>query len=329
MYIIETDKLTKKFNNFTAVDGLDLKIEEGGLFGLLGPNGAGKSTTMYMLSTILEPTSGSAKVNGFDVQKEAEEVRKSIGIVFQDHTLDDRLNAYDNLDIHGRLYGIPGPKRAQRIKEVLELVDLQDWARQLVRVFSGGMKRRLEIARGLLQTPKLLFMDEPTLGLDPQTRRHIWEYIQKLRGEGVSIVLSTHYLEEADFLCDKVAIIDHGKIVALDTPANLKNRVQGSFIQIDCPEPQKLLNVIGKSKTVSHANAKITGTLLSFGTPDPAHAIPLLMKLADKAGIKVDSIETHKPSLEDVFIHYTGRSIREEKGSGMEEFARRMHARRT
>src|SRR3989338_7255941 len=324
MPIIETDKLTKKFNGFTAVDGLDLKVEEGELFGLLGPNGAGKSSTMYMLTTLLAPTSGSALVNGFDIKTQAHQVRTSIGVVFQDHTLDDRLSAYDNLDIHGRLYGIPGGERQRRIKEVLELVDLQEWADKQVRVFSGGMKRRLEIARGLLQTPKLLFLDEPTLGLDPQTRRHIWDYIQKLRGEGVSIILSTHYLEEADYLCDRVAIIDHGKIVALDTPAALKNIVQGSFIQIDCSDPQKLLAALDKGKSVKHTNAKISGQVLTFGTPEPGSAIPLMMKLAEKAKITVNSIETHKPSLDDVFIHYTGRSMREEKGSGVDEMRRRM-----
>jgi len=324
MNVIETSGLTKKFNGFTAVDNLDLQIKEGELFGLLGPNGAGKSTTMYMLTTLLEPTSGTALVNNYDVRKQSLEVRKSIGIVFQDHTLDDRLSAYDNLDIHGRLYGMPSEKRKQRIKEVLELVNLEDWARKEVRVFSGGMKRRLEIARGLMHKPHLLFLDEPTLGLDPQTRRHIWEYIEKLRSEGVSMILTTHYLEEADYLCDRVAIIDHGKIVASGRPEDLKNKIGGSVIEVECPNPQALITALKKAGI--RTEPKVEGTKLTFTIPDTDHAIPKIMKIAMKAKVDVLSIEARKPSLEDIFIKYTGRAIREEKGSGMDEMRRRMRA---
>ncbi len=320
MNIIETSELTKKFNGFTAVDNLNLQIKEGELFGLLGPNGAGKSTTIYMLTTLLEPTGGSASVNGFDVQKQAQRVRESMGIVFQDHTLDNRLSAYDNLDIHGRLYSIPSPERQKRIREVMALVNLEDWTDKLVRTYSGGMKRRLEIARGLMQKPKLLFLDEPTLGLDPQTRRHIWHYIEKLRTEGVSIVLTTHYLEEADYLCDRVAIMDHGKIVALDTPANLKGMLEGNVIKIGCSKPKKLMSLLLKNKLAS--KPKIMDGILKFSAHEISKAVPRIMKLAEKANISVNSIETHEPSLEEVFIHYTGRSIREEKGSAMDEMRR-------
>ncbi|MCX6773859.1 MAG: ATP-binding cassette domain-containing protein, partial [Candidatus Micrarchaeota archaeon] len=240
MHAMEVNGLVKKFNGFTAVDGISFNVRKGELFGLLGPNGAGKSTTIYMLTTLIEPTSGSAFVNGFDVKNDPDNVRKSIGIVFQDPTVDTRLTAYDNLDIHGRLYGMDGKLREAKINEVLGLVELTEWKDKMVKTFSGGMRRRLEIARGLMHTPKILFLDEPTLGLDPQTRRHIWSYIEKLREKGITIIITTHYLEEADYLCDRIAIIDHGQIKVLDAPKNLKNEIGGSVISVTSREPQKL-----------------------------------------------------------------------------------------
>ncbi|MEM0475598.1 MAG: ATP-binding cassette domain-containing protein [Candidatus Norongarragalinales archaeon] len=223
--VVEARELTKKFGGFTAVNRINLSVRRGELFGLLGPNGAGKSTTMFMLSTILPPTGGSAVVNGFDVVREAIAVRRSIGMVFQDYTLDSHLTGFDNLDIHGRLYGLPASERRKKIAEVLNLVELNEWRDKLVKTYSGGMKRRLEIARGLLHTPKVLFLDEPTLGLDAQTRHHIWDYLRKLKRRGVTMILTTHYLEEADELCDRVAIIDHGEIRALGSPSELKKSV--------------------------------------------------------------------------------------------------------
>jgi ABC-2 type transport system ATP-binding protein len=319
--VIEVESLSKRFNGFIAVDGISFSVAEGELFGLLGPNGAGKSTTIYMLATLLEPTSGSAHVNGFDIKAKPDSVRSSIGIVFQDPTVDTRLTAYDNLDIHGMLYGMDGESRKKRIKEVLALVELVEWKDKMVKTFSGGMRRRLEIARGLMHTPKILFLDEPTLGLDPQTRRHIWSYIQKLREHGITIILTTHYLEEADFLCDRIAIIDHGKIKVMDEPKKLKSAMGGNIISVESREPQKLSEAVTKMGCCK--KARITGMTVSFEAHDGAKLVPKVMEAALAAGIEVESIEVHMPSLEDVFIFHTGSSIREEKSAGTEMAARR------
>jgi ABC-2 type transport system ATP-binding protein len=224
METIRVNNLSRKFNGFTAVDSISFLVNEGEIFGFLGPNGAGKTTTINMLCTLLRPTSGEAFVSCCDVAKEPNRVRREIGIIFQDPSLDDRLTAEDNLKFHGYLYNMNHREIGKRIAEVLTLVELYDRRKDYVRKFSGGMKRRLEIARGLLHQPKLLFLDEPTLGLDPQTRVHIWDYILKMRREsGLTIFMTTHYMQEAE-VCDRIAIIDHGKIVDLDSPKNLKER---------------------------------------------------------------------------------------------------------
>ena len=216
---ISLHSLTKRFGDLVAVDGVDLEIKKGELFGLLGPNGAGKSTIIKMLTTMLKPSGGEARVWGHDIINERNDVRSSIGVVFQDPSVDDMLTGRENLDFHGRMYGLERAERKERIEEVLELVDLTDKADVKMQDYSGGMQRRLEIARGLMHHPHVLFLDEPTLGLDAQTRRHIWQYIREMnRQEGVTIILTTHYMEEADYLCQRVAIIDGGRIVALDTP---------------------------------------------------------------------------------------------------------------
>jgi ABC-2 type transport system ATP-binding protein len=231
---IRVEGLVKTFDGFTAVDDISFAVREGELFGLLGPNGAGKTTTINMLSTLLRPTSGSAVVAGFDVTRHRDDVRKSIGVVFQEPALDVKLTGRENLEFHTMMYGIGKTERRRRIDKVLALVELTDKARTLVEKYSGGMKRRLEIARGLTHRPKVLFLDEPTLGLDAQTRRHIWEYVRKLNKEaGVTIILTTHYMEEADFLCDRVAIMDHGKFVALDSPARLKDVLGGDVVSLE------------------------------------------------------------------------------------------------
>ena len=231
--IIETRNLTKKYKDLTAVNSVNLKIEDGEIFGLLGPNGAGKSTMLLMLATLRKPTHGTATINGFDVLKDSDKVRKSIGIVFQDPSSDDTLTGYENLKLHGLLYGMPAELREKRIKEVLELLDLYDRRNERVKNYSGGMRRRLELARGLMHHPKVLFLDEPTLGLDPQAREHIWKYIEKLASEEkMTVIITTHYMDEADRLCDRIAIIDLGKIVALDTPDNLKRVVGGDVITL-------------------------------------------------------------------------------------------------
>lgn len=235
--VIRVNGLTRKFNSFTAVDAISFSVKKGEVFGFLGPNGAGKTTTISMLCTLLRPTAGEAQVGSYDVAKEPTKVRREIGIIFQDPSLDDRLTAEDNLRFHGYLYNMKHSLIEERIVEVLTLVELLDRRKDFVRKFSGGMKRRLEIARGLLHQPKLLFLDEPTLGLDPQTRAHIWEYILKMRKEhGLSIFMTTHYMQEAE-VCDRVAIIDHGKIIALDTPENLKQQfvettLEGVFLKV-------------------------------------------------------------------------------------------------
>ncbi len=231
MNSIITKNLTKRFNSLKAVDSVSLEIEEGELFGLLGPNGAGKTTFISMLATMRRPSSGSAQLCGYDVVKSQDDVRKCIGIVFQDPSLDDELYGTENLDMHARLYHMKSGERKKRTKEVLRLMGLTSKARMQVKTYSGGMKRRLEIARGLMHKPRVLFLDEPTLGLDPQTRRNIWNFIKKLKKEGVTIILTTHYMEEADYLCDRVAIIDHGKIIALDTPKRLKKKKRARTLE--------------------------------------------------------------------------------------------------
>ncbi len=238
---IHIQNLTRRFNDLVAVDNISFDIDQGEIFGLLGPNGAGKTTTLSMLSTMLKPTSGSATINGIDIEKDEDGVRKSIGIVFQDQSLDEELTAWENMDFHGRLYRIPADIRKQRITELLKLVELEDRKDDIVKTFSGGMRRRLEIARGLLHHPSVLFLDEPTLGLDPQTRNHLWQYIATLAKEkGITIILTTHYMDEADRLCNRIAIIDHGKIIALDTPKNLKDGIGGDVVTIKSPDPSAI-----------------------------------------------------------------------------------------
>ncbi len=329
MPVIKVDKLTKKFGNLTAVDAISFEIEEGGIFGLLGPNGAGKTTTISMLSTTLKPTSGKATVNGFDIQESEDDVRKSIGIVFQDQSLDEELTAQENMDFHGRLYRIPRAVREKRTEELLKLVGLYERKDGLVKTFSGGMRRRLEIARGLLHEPKVLFLDEPTLGLDPQTRNYLWQYIRKLNKEkGITLILTTHYMDEADRLCEKVAIIDQGKIVAMDTPSMLKDKIGGDFIVIQTPQAKKLQSKVEKLPWVKHVKEHEGSVKINVNTAEKH--IAAITDIASKNGVSIDSISIHKPNLEDVFLHFTGKSIREEE-SGFKDsmrLRRRMWTRR-
>ncbi len=327
---IVTEEISKRFEDIVAVNKVSISVKPGELFGLLGPNGAGKTTLISMLSTIAEPTSGKAKVWGFDVEKESSRVRESIGMVFQDTTLDDRLTGRENLDLHGRLYGLDGKTRKKRIEEVLALVELADRADAIVKTYSGGMMRRLEIARGLMHHPHVLFLDEPTLGLDPQTRNHIWEYIRKLNmEESVTIVLTTHYMEEADHLCNRIAIIDHGEIVALDTPEALKNMLGGDVIMLELEKPENIPRLCaiykedGCAYIVSQKNKEIFITVR-----DGEHQIPHVLYLASNAGIPVRSVNLRKPTLDDVFLHFTGRAIRDKEVSEIERVGYRIRARR-
>lgn len=295
-----------------ALDELDLEIATGELFGLLGPNGAGKTTLISILATILPATSGKATVCGYDVWHDQHAVRRSIGIVFQDPSLDDELTGEENLDFHGRLYGLDSQTRKVQIDEVLNLVDLQDRRRDLVKTYSGGMRRRLEIARGLMHRPKVLFLDEPTLGLDPQTRRKIWNYIRGLKESyGMTIILTTHYMDEADQLCSRVAIIDHGKIVAMDSPANLKASLGGDLVELDVIEvPSQFLDAVKNSEQVGRVSAQDGHVVLTVSNGESF--IPRVFETAQSLGMEISSVSVRKPNLEDVFIKLTGREIREE-----------------
>jgi ABC-2 type transport system ATP-binding protein len=307
--VIETSQLTKSFNGLTAVDKLDITVESGEIFGLLGPNGAGKTTTISMLCTILKPTSGTAKVNGFDVVKEATQVRKSIGIVFQDPSVDDRLTGRENLYMHANLYGVPASEQKTRIGEVLRLIELEDRADDILRTYSGGMRRRLELARGLIHYPKVLFLDEPTLGLDPQTREHIWAYVRELKEKhDITVVLTTHYMEEADRLCDRIAIMDYGKIIALDTSAKLKDTLAGDVISVKANNVEKLAVLVMDQLRLEKVQ-RVNGTL-EITVRNGKSLLPRVMELATENKIFVESILLREPNLEDVFLHYTGRTIR-------------------
>jgi ABC-2 type transport system ATP-binding protein len=309
MAIIEIDHLTKEYDEVVAVSGLTLEIEQGEFFGLLGPNGAGKTTTLLMLTTLLKPSSGTARVKGFDVVRQPAQVRRSIGVVFQDPSSDDTLTGYENLKLHGLLYGMPAELRERRIREVLDLVDLTGRKDDIVKKYSGGMRRRLELARGLMHHPGVLFLDEPTLGLDPQSRAHIWRYIEGLsREEGISLVITTHYMDEVERLCGRVAIMDEGRIVALDAPANLKRVIGGDVVVLrarapDLPAVQRLPFV----QKVETRNGSVYLTV--------ADASQHLAEILQVVG-SVESVEVRAATLNDVFLHFTGREIREAAPEG-------------
>lgn len=309
---IATEQLVKRYGEIEAVRGIDLSVMPGEIFGFLGPNGAGKSTTISMLCTLLRPTSGRATVAGFEVVRDPGAVRARIGLVFQDPSLDEQLTARENLDFHAFLYDVPRAIRAQRINEVLEMVELADRAASKVQTFSGGMKRRLEIARGILHSPEVLFLDEPTRGLDPQTRSHIWDYLRALRRlEGITIFMTTHYMDEAEF-CDRIAIIDMGRIVALGTPDELKARVGGDVITIattdNAASAAELGSKFGLTPTADDGTLRIE-------VSDGAAFIPRLVR---DLSAQVTAVTVRRPSLDDVFLKLTGRAIREEQAGALD-----------
>ncbi len=309
--------LTRRFNDLVAVDNISFDIDQGEIFGLLGPNGAGKTTTLSMLATMLAPTSGSATVNGIDIGQDPDGVRKAIGIVFQDQSLDEELTAWENMDFHGRLYRIPAETRNTRITEFLTLVELNDRRDDIVKTFSGGMRRRLEIARGLLHHPSVLFLDEPTLGLDPQTRNHLWHYIAALAQEkGITIILTTHYMEEADRLCNRVAIIDHGRIIAIDTPKNLKDGLGGDLVTIGSPDPAAVADAL-KEPWVVRLETHNDEVTVSLKNAD--QYVSTIVTLLNARQVPIASIAIHKPTLEDVFLSYTGKTIREQEADTKEQ----------
>jgi ABC-2 type transport system ATP-binding protein len=319
---ILVSNLVKNYKDVRAVQGIDFSVYQGEIFGFLGPNGAGKTTTIKMLCTLLRPTSGEALVGGWSILKDPMKVRKAIGIIFQEPTLDDRLTAYENLKFHGYLYGLKGEFLQKQIDRMLELVELSDKRNSLVKTFSGGMKRRLEIARGLLHTPKILFLDEPTLGLDPQTRLHIWNYLTTLKKErGISLFLTTHYLDEAEN-CGRIAIIDHGKIVALDTPGKLKSQVQGEMVTLKTKNNVEALAFLKKELGVTPIT---DGDEIRVEMQEAEKWLPKLLR---EIPVEVESLNLHRPTLEDVFIKLTGREIREEEGSWKDSARTMMRSKR-
>ncbi len=304
--------LSKRYGDLDAVKGVDFEVAPGEVFGFLGPNGAGKTTTISMLCTLVRPTGGAAMVAGHDVVSERDEVRRNIGLVFQDPTVDAYLTAEQNLRFHGELYGLPKEAMGERIGQVLDMVDLTDRKDSKVGTFSGGMKRRLEIARGLLHSPRVLFLDEPTVGLDPQTRAAIWGYINELKEtEDITIFLTTHYMEEAEY-CDRIAIIDHGEIVVLDTPENLKANVGKDRVRIVTDDDEAAIAAL---KTQFDLDAGMLEGAVTFGVPSGEAFVP---RLFAELAIPIRSVNVARPSLDDVFMNYTGSSIRDSQAGAMD-----------
>ena len=306
---IEVQELQRSFGEFTAVDGVSFDVARGEIFGFLGPNGAGKTTTISMLCTLLRPSGGRAFIGGRDVEREADDVRRQIGLVFQDTTLDDRLTARENLAFHGELYGMARDDIRDRVAEMLSRVGLEDRKDSQVMTFSGGMKRRLEIARGLMHHPTALFLDEPTIGLDPQTRRSLWEYAQSLRDtEGVTIFLTTHYMDEAE-ACDRIAIIDHGRIIALDTPSGLKARLGGDVVTVSGEDNAAMAREIQERFGIE---PRVTDEDVEFRVDHGDQFVPqLFAQLANT----IQTVSIRRPTLDDVFVTLTGREIRDEGAS--------------
>ena len=341
-HVIQITNLTKEYGKLKAVDNVSLNIGRGEIFGLLGPNGAGKTTLIHMLCTILRPTSGTALINGFDITKQPDKVRKSLGIVFQDPSSDDDLTAYENMEFHAMIYDVP--VKRENIMEFLRLVELDERANSFVKTFSGGMRRRLELTRGLLHHPKVLFLDEPTLGLDTQTRHRIWDYIRKIANEKeMTIILTTHYMEEADSICDRLAIIDEGEIKTVGSPKELKNNLNDYKIIIklikkhDYLEFEKELerSINRREHGVDITDITITQNNAGKGVNDNEVILEINLKIDNESensdtllidalisvkdalkefkNVEITSIDLHKPTLDDVFIHYTGKRLRDER----------------
>lgn len=311
---IEVESIVKKFGDFTAVDRISFQVKEGEIFGLLGPNGAGKSTLIRMMTTLIPITEGKARIAGHDVQKQPDAVRRSIGVIPQALTSDLDLTIEENLNIYAKLYDVPAKKRKAAVDELLELVDLTKWREAQTKTLSGGMRRRLEIARGLVHSPQIFFLDEPTTGLDPVSRVAVWEMLTNIKAHRqLTILITTHYMDEADRLCHRVAIVDHGKLVALDTPAALKASVPGSNVieaQFDnAPADwEDRLKKMGDVTSVQHEGAGMYRVLTSNGSRTTTE----LVEMAVQAGVGVKSLSVQNTTLDDVFVHYTGRQLRDE-----------------
>jgi ABC-2 type transport system ATP-binding protein len=309
---VEVENLTKRFGDFTAVDALNFFVEHGEVFGLLGPNGAGKSTLIRMLTTLVPPTSGAARVNGFDIARNANGVRQSIGVIPQAMTSDLDLSANENMGIFAKLYGIPREKRRRTIKELLAVVELSQWADKPVKMLSGGMRRRLEIARGLVHEPKIFFLDEPTTGLDPVSRVAVWDMLTRLKRErDLTILLTTHYMDEADKLCDRIAIIDHGKLAALDSPLKLKASIPGkNILEVSFSNvPQNWAGTLERLTDV--AEVKNDDNVFRISSNNGPRTTVELMDAARKANVTVTALSVQSTTLDDVFVHYTGHQLRD------------------
>jgi len=303
--VISVRSLVKRYGRLEAVAGIDLDVAAGEIFGFLGPNGAGKTTTIQILCTLLRATEGSARVAGHDVDRDPDAVRSCIGLVFQDPSLDEQLTARENLDFHARIYNVPRAARPRRIDAVLEMVGLQDRASSVVRTFSGGMKRRLEIARGILHAPQVLFLDEPTQGLDPQTRAHIWEYLNELRrSEDITIFMTTHYMDEAEY-CERIAVIDHGSLVAVGSPDQLKELVGGDVVTVSTADDEAAAVELRERFGVEAVRAE---DALRIEVADGAEFVPRMIRTLS---LPVRTVTIRRPSLDDVFLKLTGRAIRE------------------
>jgi ABC-2 type transport system ATP-binding protein len=309
---IEVENLTKRFGDFVAVDSISFKVGHGEVFGLLGPNGAGKSTLIRMMTTLVPPTSGTVSINGFDVVRSPNQVRQSIGVIPQAMTSDLDLTAQENMSIFAKFYGLHREERLKTIKELLEAVDLTQWADKPLKMFSGGMRRRLEIARGLVHHPKIFFLDEPTTGLDPVSRVAVWEMLEKLKRErDLTILVTTHYMDEADKLCDRIAIVDHGKLVALDSPLKLKASVPGkNIMEVSFANPPAdwKTTLAGLPEV---ADVKAVDNVFRLSSDNGPRTTVEVMDAARKAGIEVTSLSVQSTTLDDVFVHYTGHQLRD------------------
>jgi ABC-2 type transport system ATP-binding protein len=324
LHAIEVNSLTKKFGDFKAIDNISVQVEEGEIFGFLGPNGAGKSTTMMILTTLLKPTSGNVLVGGYDVMLNAKKVREKIGYVQQEISVDEFLTGRENLYLHARINQIPSNLIKSRIDDVLELVELGEKKDQAALTYSGGMRKRLDIANGLLSRPSVLFLDEPTVGLDIQTRRKIWGYIKKIRKDfGMTIFISTHYMEEADKLCDRIGIIDHGKIQIVDTPKSMKSAIGNEIISFNLVDGKAnqdaLIEQINKIEFVKEV--KIKQDLITVFSTKSNEVIPKIFQESINLEMKIRSLTLKQPTLDDVFISYTGHDLRDENEN--QKFSRR------
>jgi ABC-2 type transport system ATP-binding protein len=309
---IDVEKLTKRFGDFTAVDAISFSVGHGEVFGLLGPNGAGKSTLIRMLTTLVPPTSGTALINGFDIVRQANEVRQCIGVIPQAMTSDLDLTANENMGIFAKLYGISREQRQKIIPQLLKEVDLEKWADKPVKNFSGGMRRRLEIARGLVHEPKIFFLDEPTTGLDPVSRVSVWEMLSRLRSErDLTILVTTHYMDEADKLCDRIAIVDHGKLVALDSPLKLKASIPGqNVLEVSFSDtPDNWLEILKSLPDV--AGVKAEDHVYRISSDNGPRTTIALMETARDKGVTINSLSVQSTTLDDVFVHYTGHQLRD------------------